>query len=105
MSGRVLDKQPAWLTAAIDQRLALVLDNLRGFVADGVPTIVYTPLTEAEDETSEAHALWDKSCDNCRKFMGDQLVHGHSQYKRNSLNVLVVITFGACRDCLELGES
>jgi len=92
-------REPAWLTAKIDQRIAMMKDVL-GPAVEGFAdyNVVMTPLTEPPEGASEvAVAMWDGSCDNCGRFCPTLLWTGKSE--REVAGVRVVITFGACPQC------
>lgn len=100
---------PAWLSAAVDQRLALMMDTTGGvetfrayFEGKGM---VLTPLTEPEEgATEEEHARWDRSCDNCGHYCkpGEDFYTGHVHAVQEPITIM--ISFGVCPACKELGD-
>ena len=93
--------EPAWLTAAADQRVALMADVMvpGALVTKPNVSIIMTTLTEPKGEGKAAYEYWDKSCDNCGKHCPQTLTPGH--VKREMHGLEVVITFGACPACKE----
>ena len=103
--------EPTWLQPMIDQRLALMLEQMGAetFVemADS-NTMVMTPLTEPSDDNPIAMDFWDRCCDNCKRYVkkdepsDTQLITGHKQLMFRGCRV--VITFGACTDCASIED-
>lgn len=93
-------REPAWLTAAADQRLALADESVGSTAFIKGLTVIMMTLTDPADESPEAFARWDKSCDNCGKYLPDLLVNAHIE--RSLYDKPVVIVLGACADCWEL---
>jgi hypothetical protein len=92
-------REPAWLVAAVDQRLALLMEKLDGTMPEGVQVLM-TPLTEPEEFATKLDMeFWDKSCDHCRKHCPGFLLTGN--VVREAFGLPVNITFGACRACME----
>lgn len=95
-------KEPAWLLAKVDQRLALMKQVLapaeRELTNYGV---IMTPLTEPrEGATAKEMAHWDNACDNCDRYVPDTIVTG--SVIRRLFGLKVNITFGACPECMAL---
>lgn len=92
------DHMPAWLLAAVDQRVALMTEHMPEMPFDG---IIVTPLTEPpEGATDQQHASWDKSCDNCGTYRVWDLKCGEvtRMFRGSELHIM----FGACPDCAVL---
>lgn len=100
-----LEREPSWLTAAADQRLAKmrshgVQNDVKGMAKK---PLISTPLTEpVAGATHEQYERWDRSCDNCGTFVpiGTNLYTGHVFRDLDGLQV--VVTFGMCADCKKL---
>ena len=95
-------REPAWLTAAADQRIARFNEALGGADFFMKFDILQMTLTEP-DESAEGQAAfdrWDHSCDNCGKYMPKGLVC--RTIERQLEGVKAVITVGACPLCWEL---
>lgn len=89
-------KEPSWLTARADQRLALMLEK----AGDNFPhgALVTTPLTEPEPGGD--FERWDRSCDNCGKYVAEgELLWTGSVFRVTPKGSQVIINFGACADC------
>lgn len=84
--------EPPWLTAAVDQRLALLADAIR---ASDIG-LVMTSLTEPpETATPEERASWDRRCDRCGKdCTHTSFFTGHVQRELDGVQVIFV--FGVC---------
>ena len=89
-------REPAWLTAKADQRLAMMIDA----TGDNFPqdAIVTTPLTEPEP--GQEWEQWDRGCDNCGVYVpeGQLLWTGHV-LRITPKGSRVIINFGACAAC------
>ena len=96
---------PPWLTALIDQRMALMEAEL-GPAATALSSefgMVMTLLTEPpEDASQETFEQWDRRCDRCGKFCapGEDFFVGHTA--RELQGARVIITFGVCATCKAL---
>jgi hypothetical protein len=94
------EQQPAWLVAAVDQRLAFMKDKMGpGGLAFALKTgLVMTMLTEPDEHASAAQRKrWEHSCDNCGKHCPHDIESAHVMLDVDGGKV--VITFGACREC------
>lgn len=91
-------QEPPWLTAAVDQRLKAAEAAFHYAQIAGTTVLMLT-LTDPEEDTDLAREHWDQSCDNCRRFCGQELWPGHKKLMHNGMPV--VITFGVCSDCKE----
>ena len=95
----LVEREPAWLTSAADQRLAMFEEAL-GPVLDHFH-VLQMALTEPEDDSDLEYLRWDRSCDNCKDYRPRDLV---AQILERPLreDVKAVITVGACPECWEL---
>lgn len=94
--------EPAWLTAAADQRIALMADILGEPGKTGLKTygMVMTTLTEPEEGASpEQMKRWEFTCDNCNRYCPTTMVSSH--VRRDIGGTPVSVVFGACPRCLE----
>lgn len=94
------DEQPAWLVAAVDQRLALMLDHLPPLTRPGPGTVIMTPLSEPnENATAEEWARWERTCDRCHTYVPDDepFYTGHVQREHRD-GFTVVVMFGVCAE-------
>lgn len=93
-------EEPAWLTAAVDQRLALMKDTLG---ADTVVTdfaVMMTPLTEpGEGASKQERDAWEYTCDNCGRYCPTSMWAAHAE--RAAFGVRVLFTFGVCQQCAD----
>jgi hypothetical protein len=95
-------EEPAWLVAAVDQRVALMKDHIPP-AAFGGYDVVETMLTEPpEGASKETFRRWDESCDHCGTYLPGGLYFGVS--KRDIGGHTVSITFAACARCLNLNK-
>jgi hypothetical protein len=97
-------REPSWLLAKIDQRVAMFADKVPADVVTSYG-VVLTPLTEPDDGATREEVLrWDRTCDNCGAFVprGRTFYTGHAG--RMLHGVQVVITYGACPGCMQLPE-
>jgi len=92
--------EPAWLTAAVDQRLALMVETIGEAVQFIDHEVIVTPLTEPREGASDAEMKhWDFSCDNCGRYCPTRLLVG--QVTRELHGKPVMFTYGACPWCAE----
>jgi hypothetical protein len=101
------EQTPAWLTAKVDQRVALILEVM-GAAVKGIDdyTTVMTPLTEPAEGASPAEIQrWERMCDNCGRYcgVGEDFFTGH--LVRDVEGHQVVFMFGSCPRCVEKEES
>lgn len=95
-------KTPPWLTALVDQRLALVEESGVPAAASAlgkIPLIV-TPLTEPPpNATHVQHSRWDRTCDGCGEYCPYPKDFYTGQVQRTtSTGILVVMFFGVCKE-------
>ena len=95
------EKEPPWLTAMIDQRMALMEQEL-GPAVDGLQSygVVLTLLTEPPEGSSHAVAeRWERSCDRCGLYCPDdaEFYTGHATRELGGAKVMVA--FGMCPAC------
>jgi hypothetical protein len=90
-------REPAWLTAAVDQRLAMMFEIMDASLLDDL-TILFTFLTEPVEGAGPLEmAYWEHACDNCGKFSKDEVLTGTVERVFEGHKVLV--QFGACPTC------
>lgn len=101
-----LKREPAWLTAAVDQQVQLVKSKL-AFVKTVLPEVEVVMLMLNEDQTqgmTESQFMeWNEMCDGCRKQFpnSEGLLFAHV-FREWSGTAKACITFAACIDCLAL---
>jgi hypothetical protein len=89
--------EPAWLTARVDQRLALMSDSALDAAS---ANLVLTPLTEPDEDASPAvRQRWDRTCDNCRRYCPDDEPFFTGNLVRTWRGTPVIVVFGVCPDC------
>lgn len=97
-------KIPAWLAAAVDQRIALMRDKIGpGFaeLADNT-NLVMTPLTEpAEGATDAEREKWERTCDRCGVYCNSFARFYTGAVQRELDGVQVTLMFGVCHRCKE----
>lgn len=91
--------EPAWLTAAVDQRLALVAEHID--LTEDVDKIVMTPLVDPTEGDQAAMDRWERTCDRCGVYCAPAEAFFSGTTTRLLAKVQVVFTFGACRRCKE----
>jgi hypothetical protein len=94
-----LSREPGWLVSAVDQRLALLEEQLEAIGARDQYDIVVTSLTP--DPGGDEHNIWDKSCDHCGNYLPDTILSGYVN-RRTKAGVRVQIHLGACSACAVL---
>jgi hypothetical protein len=97
-------REPAWLTAMIDQRMALMEEHL-GNPANVPANVVMTPLTEPEEDATNAdRERWERTCDNCGTYCDNDTPFYTGSTVRMRGNVQVIFMFGVCAPCKEAGD-
>lgn len=87
-------REPAWLKAAIDKRVA-PFSEIPGLAHW---PLVLTTLTEPdEDASEEERARWERTCDRCGKHCPNVFYTGTAT--RIVQGVDVIVTFGMCVQC------
>lgn len=94
-------KEPPWLLAKVDQRVAEMKDAIsssKAFEILGADMLVM-PLSEPrEGATRQQMQMWEKTCDNCEKYCPGGLNTGF--VRREWDGHPLQIFFGACPRCL-----
>lgn len=89
----------AWLTAAVDQRVALLRES-GALSALQEAKLIVTTLKDPPADTQEALVKWERTCDCCGKDCADSAFYtGH--ISRDVGLFQVVITYGVCSTCKE----
>jgi hypothetical protein len=83
--------EPPWLTAKVDQLLALAKQELteEAFGFD----LIMLPLTEGHGPR------WERTCDNCGVFVPDDQSFYSGTVSRKINDTQLVIAFGICFTC------
>ena len=94
---------PAWLSAAVDQRIAFMKHMMGGSLPQG-QQIIMTTLTEpsaGENATKADFERWERTCDHCGRYCRplEDFYTGHSDETVDGQRVM--ITFGCCPECKE----
>lgn len=93
---------PAWLVAAVEQRVAFLVEQMGGRLPPGYP-VVLTMLTEPPEGATDAEReRWERICDHCGVWVPPdrELVTGSVGRRRGP--TLVEITYGACPACARM---
>lgn len=95
------EKEPPWLQAKVDQRIAFMRDKLGDLgwqLIKRQTALLMTPLTEPDEGASELEfARWEHTCDNCGAYVPRTMWSG--SVERMVDGVRVIISFGACPGC------
>ncbi len=91
--------EPSWLISAVDQRMALLEQQLDAIGAHGMYDAIVTPLTP--DPGGDQHETWNKSCDHCGGHFPDTILSGYVT-RQTKDKVLVQIHLGVCPACAVL---
>jgi hypothetical protein len=86
---------PAWVDAAIDQRMAM-MEEVAASMPPDFP-IILTTLTEPAPFEQFDH--WERTCDNCGTHCPDDTPFYTGQASRDWHGRQVIISFGACPKC------
>lgn len=89
--------EPPWLVAKVDERLAAMEASLPSVIPDDyLPSIIMTLLTEPEEDTPEALAKWERTCDKCGRLVPDDEEFFTGQLVREFHGRQTLMTFGLC---------
>lgn len=95
-----LEHEPLWLTAAVDQRLALMKSMLPFRALPEGTQIIMTPLAEpAEGATRAELERWERSCDNCKVYCEPGADFFTGVVARKFHEIEISFTFGMCKRC------
>lgn len=99
------EKEPPWLSAAVDQRIAFMRDKMGELgwaMIRKQLALLMTPLTEPDEGSSpEEIARWERTCDNCGAFVPDGELFYTGQLVREFHGEQVILIFGVCPVCKE----
>lgn len=90
---------PAWVQAAVDQRIAAMKPFLAEIKKFPERTVILTPLSEPPDEADDhARLLWERTCDCCNYFVPPErkFFTGHMEHEMTDKNIVLVLTLGVC---------
>ena len=95
------EHKPAWLVAAVDQRLAELKQKAVPAMHLAGADFTLTTLTEPPKGASEADVeRWDRGCDHCGTYVPGGL---HPITAQATLHGMKVLIFGGCcEDCAVL---
>jgi hypothetical protein len=93
-------KEPAWLLAKTDQKLADMRDNLTADRLAGFKAVLIPLFDPAPGVDDTGGGRWDRTCDNCGKYCPDGTPYFVGQTKREMHGKSVFLTFGACSECI-----
>lgn len=94
------ERTPAWLKAAVDQRLALMDEGIgiKTMASMAGANVVFTFLTEPSENAGPLEVkYWEYACDNCGKYSKTDVTTGTVVLDHDGTNV--VVQFGACSAC------
>lgn len=95
--------EPGWLVAAVDQRVALLMDKAGNLLPEYErQTLVFTVLTEPTTDKVSDYKRWDRTCDRCGTFVPspDPFYTGHSQ-RVSRHGQRIFISYGLCEPCIQ----
>lgn len=97
--------EPPWLTALVDQRMALMKSKGVFEIAEDTKPMIFTHVTEpAPGVTSRARDEWERTCDNCGRYCRPESKGGGMEFYtghvvRNVEGRQVLLAYGVCNDC------
>ena len=101
-----------WLTAKIDQRVALMVERgALDFAREGGTSFIMSLLDEGEEHmTGEERERWERTCDNCGRYVPpvphDEVVGKYTDFytgytQRIIEGIQIMLAFGVCGTCKE----
>ena len=89
--------EPAWFTALVDQRMALLADKLPPKAVPDQTSVIMTPLSDPPPILPPS--VWERTCDGCGLFCPDDVPFYTGHITRQHGPFQVVIVFGVCEHC------
>lgn len=97
-----------WLSAKVDQRVALMVEHGALDIARENGTLFVMSLLDEGDEemTSEELERWERTCDNCGRYIPPGATPGENGFytgytTRTVEDVQIMLAFGVCGTCKE----
>lgn len=93
-------REPAWLTAKVDQKIQLVKEPMLAAARANNAGIVMTFLDEGRAEmTDEERERWERTCDRCQTYVPDEGEFWTGHVVREVEGQQVMMAFGLCGPC------
>jgi hypothetical protein len=96
-----VEYQPPWLVAKVDQRITLMVESGAINMARESGSLLIMSFLDEGDEhmTEEERERWERTCDNCGKYVPDlgEFYTGHCV--RTVEDVQIILAFGICGTC------
>ena len=109
MSESPIQIEAPWLSAMVDQRVALMVEHGALEIARENGTLLVMSLLDEGDEemTDEQRERWERTCDNCGKYVPPEPERGRDGYTgfytgytaRRIEGVQIMLAFGVCGTC------
>ena len=103
-----LQEQPTWLMAKVDQRVALMVEKgALDTAREAGSTFIFSFLDEGDHEmTKEELARWERTCDNCGRYIPEDAPEGPDGFYTGHLartveGIQIMLAFGVCGTCKE----
>ena len=94
------EREPAWLTAKVDQKIALVKVPMLNAARATQAGFVMTFLDEGHAHmTDEEREQWERTCDRCHTYVPDDGEFYTGHVVRDVEGQQVVMAFGVCGPC------
>lgn len=94
------EREPAWLTHKVDQRVAQMKEGLGAAGKSIDANLVMTTLTEPPERASQWDIdQWERSCDNCGVYCQPYSEFYTGSVTRSLHGTQVIVTFGICPRC------
>lgn len=97
--------EPEWLKRMLDLRIELMMHEFGGRMPPALRQAGFamTTLTEpAETATREERDQWERTCDHCGRYFGDDDPFYTGISQREIEGVQLNIAFGCCAECAAL---
>jgi|KBSMisStandDraft_5_1062788.scaffolds.fasta_scaffold25890_7 hypothetical protein len=99
-----------WLKNMTDQRVELMVKEGAIDIARESSTLFIMSLLDEGDEdmTEEEQELWERTCDNCGRYIAPDSASGEDYYTgytvRNIEDIQILLAFGVCGTCKAADE-
>jgi hypothetical protein len=97
MSEPSMMREPAWVTALADQRVAEIAARTTPALL-ATYAVVLSPLVDMPDGADVDR--WERTCDNCGTFVPEGPTFNAGMVQREAHGKQVILSYGACDPCL-----
>lgn len=101
-----VEEHPAWVTAMVDQRIALMIEKgALDQAREAGSNLVFSFLNEGDHEMSKEELdHWERTCDHCGRYIPEDAPDGPDGFYTGHLTrtvegIQIILAFGVCGTC------